>query len=98
MNFGRRDVNIANAIYGYSKGVVMLRFKHPRKGVKMDRTTEDVAAPLPPKIMKYYKNVHLDIDILFVIRHHSYWQYQGTLDLSIVDLCLAMILNEYRMQ
>ena len=50
VDFGRRDVKIANEIYGYSKGAAMGRFKHPRKGVKMDRTTKDDAAPLPPKI------------------------------------------------
>ena len=44
----------------------MGRFKHPRKGVKMDRTTKDLAAPVPPTIMEYYSNIHLDIDILFV--------------------------------
>lgn len=32
----------------------------------MDRTTDDIAAPLPSKIMKHYKDVHLDIDTLFV--------------------------------
>ena len=52
--------------YGYSKGATMGRFKYPRKGVKMDRTTEDIAAPVPPEIMKHYKDIHLDIDILFV--------------------------------
>ena len=34
--------------------------------MKMDRTTEDITTPLPPKIMEHYKDVHLDIDILFV--------------------------------
>ena len=29
VNFGRRDVNIANKIYRYSKGAAMGRFKHP---------------------------------------------------------------------
>ena len=29
VDFGRRDVNIANNIYGYSKGVAMGKFKHP---------------------------------------------------------------------
>ena len=66
MDFGRRDVNITNNIYDYSKGAAMGRFKHPRKGVKMDRITEDIAAPVPPKIMKHYKDIHLDIDIVFV--------------------------------
>ena len=32
----------------------------------MDRTTEDVAAPLPPKIIEHYKDINLNIDILFV--------------------------------
>ena len=44
----------------------MGRFKHPQKGVKMDRTTELMAAPVPPTIMEYYSDIHLDIDILFV--------------------------------
>ena len=59
-------MNIANGIYDYSKGTAMGKFKHPCKGVKMDRTTEDLAAPVPPTIMKYYSDIHLDIDILFV--------------------------------
>ena len=39
VDFCRRDINIANKIYGYSKGDAMGRFKHPQTGVKMDRTT-----------------------------------------------------------
>ena len=66
MDFGRRDVKIANDIYGYSKGAAMRIFKYPRKGVKMGRTTEDLAAPVPPMIMEYYSNIHLNIDVLFV--------------------------------
>ena len=68
MDFGRRDINITDKIYvyGYSKGAAMGRFKHPQKGVKLDRITEYVAALLPPKIIEHYKDVHLDIDILFV--------------------------------
>ena len=41
VDFGRRDVKIANGIYGYSKGATIGIFKHLRKGVKIDRTTED---------------------------------------------------------
>ena len=44
----------------------MGKFKYPSKGVKMDRTTEDNATPIPPEIMKHYKNIHLNIDLLFV--------------------------------
>ena len=47
-DFGRRNVIIANEIYDYSKGNVMGRFKHQAKGVKRDRTTEDITAPVPP--------------------------------------------------
>ena len=32
----------------------------------MDRITENLAAPVPPTIMEYYSDIHLDIDILFV--------------------------------
>ena len=35
VEFLKRDVNIANEIYGYSKGAAMGRFKQPRKGVNM---------------------------------------------------------------
>ena len=35
-------MKILNEIYGYSVGAAMGKFKHPRKGVKIDRTTEDV--------------------------------------------------------
>ena len=35
VDFGRRDVNIANKIYSYIRGTAMRRFKHPCKGVKM---------------------------------------------------------------
>ena len=66
VDFGRRDVRIATKIYEYSKGAAVGMFKHPRKGVKMDRTTEDVVAPLPPKILEHCKDIHLDIDILYV--------------------------------
>ena len=44
----------------------MGRFKYPHKGVKMDRTTKDIVIPVPPEIIKHYKDIHLDIDILFV--------------------------------
>ena len=44
----------------------MGKFKHPNKGIKMDRITEDVTTPVPPEIMEHYKNIHLDIDLLFV--------------------------------
>ena len=66
VDFRRRDVNIANKIYCYSKGAAMGKFRHPCKGVKMDRTTEDVATPVSPTIMEHYKDIHLDIDLLFV--------------------------------
>ena len=66
MDFGRRDVNIANKIYFYSKGAATRRFKHPHKGVNIDRTTKNIVAPVSPDIMKHYKNIHLDIDIIFV--------------------------------
>ena len=31
-----------------------------------NRTTEDVATPVTPKIIEHYKDIHLDIDLLFV--------------------------------
>ena len=67
-------MKIANDIYGYSKGAAMGKFKHPCKGAKMDRTTEDVATTIPPKITEHCNNIHLDIDLVFVTRYCSFWQ------------------------
>ena len=66
VDLGRRDVNIANKTYGYSKGAAMEKIKYPSKGTKMDRTTEDAASLVPPTIMEHYKDIHLNIDLLFV--------------------------------
>ena len=49
VNLGRKGVKIANEIYGYSKGAVYGKFKHPYKGIKIDRTTKDIAALVLPK-------------------------------------------------
>ena len=59
-------MNIANEICSYGKGAVMGKFKHPRTGFKMDRTTEDVDTPVPPTIMEHYRDIHLVIELLFV--------------------------------
>ena len=66
VDFGGRDENIANEIYGYSKDAAMGKLKHPRKGIKVDRNTEDVASPVLPTIREYYKGIHLDTDLFFV--------------------------------
>ena len=71
LDYGRHDVKIANRIYSYNKGAAKRRFKYPRKGIKMDRTTEDIAAPVPPEIMKHYKDIYLDIDIANKIYGYS---------------------------
>jgi len=51
----------SNAIYGYNTDVIDDKFKYPRKGIKMDRTTKDVVALVPPKIMESYLDVYLHI-------------------------------------
>ena len=59
-------MKITNGIHGYSEGAAMSKFKHLCKGVKMNRIAEDITTPVPPKIIEHYKNIHLDIDLLFV--------------------------------
>ena len=49
VDFGRRGVKITNTIYSHSKGAADCKSKHPNKGIKMDRTTKDLAASVPPK-------------------------------------------------
>ena len=64
--FGRRDVKIANEIYGYSKDTADGKVKHPQKEIKMDRTIEDITGTVLLKLTKHYKYIHLDIDLLFL--------------------------------
>ena len=42
------------------------KFKHPQKVIKVDRTTEEIEAQVPPKIIEHYKYVHLDLYILYL--------------------------------
>ena len=53
-------------MYGYSKGEVDDKFKHPQKGIKMNRNTEDIIDPLLLKLVEHYKLIHFNTDILFV--------------------------------
>ena len=74
--------------YGYSNGAAMGRFKHLSRGIKMDRTTEDVATPVPPEIMKHYKNIHLDIVLLFVNKVPSL--LAKSIDIAFIN-CKALL-------
>ena len=66
IDFGRRDVKIANEIYGYRAGAAMGKMKYPKKGHKMERVTEDTISPVPSNVFENYKSNHLDIDLLFI--------------------------------
>ena len=44
----------------------MGKMKHPKKGHKMERVTEDTMSPVSSSVLENYKNIHLDIDLLFV--------------------------------
>ena len=64
----------------------------------MDRITEDVPAQLPSKIMEHYKDVHLDIDILFV--NQTPFVLAISRDIGFIH-CRPMschVTNEYRIQ
>ena len=66
VDFGRRDVKIANERNSYSEGSAMGKMKHPRKGKIMERISESILTPVPSQLMEHYKNVHLDMDLLFI--------------------------------
>ena len=66
VDFRRRNVKIATEIYNYSKGEADDKVKHPQKGIKMDRTTTDIAGLVAPKFMEYYSYIYLDLDVLFL--------------------------------
>ena len=66
VDFGRRDIKIANEIYGYSEQAAKGKTKHPRKSKIMDRISESVITPVPEQLMKHYQNIHLDMDLLFI--------------------------------
>ena len=44
----------------------MGKMKHPKKGHKMERVTEDTISPVPSSVLENYKIIHLDIDLLFI--------------------------------
>ena len=90
VDFRKRNINIANDMYGYSKGTAMGRFKHPRKGVVMDRTTEDIVPLVPQEIIKYYKGVHSDIHILFM--NKTLFLLAISRDIGFIH-CKAMVSN-----
>ena len=92
VDFGRRDVKIVMHIYGYSAGAAKGKMKHPRKGHKMERVTEDTISPVPSSLLENYKNIHLDIDLFFVNDVAFFWQHQEMLGLFIVkQYCRNMI-------
>ena len=53
-------------IYGYSAGAAKGKMKHPRKGHKMERVTEDTISLVTSSLLENYKNIHLDIDLFFI--------------------------------
>ena len=61
--FNRRDIRIANIIWGPSKG--SLKGKSTARKGKMD-SQDKVVEDIPPEVMNEYKDIHLDIDIMFV--------------------------------
>ena len=44
----------------------MGKMKHPKKGHKMERVTEDTISPVLSSVLENCKNIHLDIDLLFI--------------------------------
>ena len=90
VNFEKRELKIANKIYGYSKGAVDGKFKHPQKGIKMDRTTADVTALVPPRIIENYKYIHLDLDVLFM--NNMAFMLVKSRDIGFIH-CKAILIN-----
>ena len=62
----------------------------------MNRTTEDIAAPVLPAIMKHYKDIRLNIGILFVNKIALSLAISQDIELFIVGLCLPVLLNKYQ--
>ena len=44
----------------------MSKMKHPKKGHKKERVTEDTISPVPSSVLENYRNKYLDIDLLFI--------------------------------
>ena len=57
VDFVRRDVKIANEIYGYSKNAAMGKMRNTRKGQKMVRVIDELATPVPHDILEHYGNM-----------------------------------------
>ena len=61
--FKRRDIRIANLIFGPCRAAV--ESKSTQRKNKMD-WQDKVLEDVPPEVMNEYKDVHIDIDIMFV--------------------------------
>ena len=70
VDFTKRDVRIAKDLLGYSEYAAKGKMKHPRKGVQMTDNTEQYS-DVPTEVLKYYKEIHLDIDVMYINKNHS---------------------------
>ena len=102
--YNRRDIRIANKIFGPSKG--SLKGKSTARKGKMD-TQDRVMRDVPPKVMNEYRNIHLDIDIMFVngtaflatiLRHLRMTHARAILDRKINKLKdeITAVKSEYK--
>ena len=53
-------------MYDYGKNAAMGKMKNSRKGKKMIRVIDKVARSVPHHKLEYYRNIHIDTDIMFV--------------------------------
>ena len=62
--YNRQDIRIANKIFGPSHAA--LKGKWTKRAQKMDRIAETIRNDIPSDILSEYRNIHLDIDIMYV--------------------------------
>ena len=61
--FNRRDIRIANLIFGPCRAAV--EGKSTQRKSRMDRQ-DRVLEDVPPEVINEYRDVHIDIDVMFV--------------------------------
>ena len=66
VNYSHRDVNFAKQLLGYSWDAMKTKMKHPRKRKKIFQSTEEVTKSVTLAIIKTFKKIHLDMNILFM--------------------------------
>ena len=94
VDFGRRDVKIANKVYGFSDA--MGKMKHSRKGKKMEQISGSIMYLVPSQLIEHYTNIYLGMDLLFI--NGVAFFVCTSRDIGFVHCCLVLNKTDKRVK